>query len=556
MLPRLKLQQALFPVLLVVSLLPVMILTIWVQRTALDREMSAVEEKHLLLARNLTGALKRYATDVKAVFLHTTDVSEHHRFGPDVIRLARAVNILGVVKLKRGGGVDSQLFGDRKNFGPDLLKALDHRIREARLKPNEVILSDVVTRFTPSPLIFLFRHRPDIGTWVGAVDTTYIVKLQRSISFGEKGHACIVDRSGRVLAHPRKEWRLEPKDLSQVPPVMDMMNGKTGVSTFFSPAAQAEMIAGYAAVEQIGWGVMIPQPISELRDHVADIKRIAMLVGAFGVMITAMLSWLLSGRLASPISRLANYAEAISVGNFKAWTGAAWESTVKELNSLIGAFDRMASEIERNQAELEQRVKDRTLELRKEIENRVAAEEKVRYLATHDPVTGLPNRVALDFEIRASHKRHREPGHILAVIFLDLDGFKMVNDHYGHAAGDGVLLEVGKRLARGLRHEDIVVRYGGDEFVVLLGGQKHVEDVRQISKTFCAMVTEPLWVKGIEINIGASVGVAVAPAQTADINKMLRQADLAMYQAKKDGDNSVYIFNEAKADEPAIAGGG
>jgi len=111
---------------------------------------------------------------------------------------------------------------------------------------------------------------------IGALDTDYFITLQKKIAFGEKGHAAIVDKRGRVIAHPKTEWRNDMRDLSSIDPVMQMISGKSGVSHFFSPAAKEDMVAGYTTVPKVGWGVMVSQPIAELEEQANRVKIVAL----------------------------------------------------------------------------------------------------------------------------------------------------------------------------------------------------------------------------------------------------------------------------------------
>jgi hypothetical protein len=130
------------------------------------------------------------------------------------------------------------------------------------------VFSNVLPDRHGEPTIFLWKSLDNGRFALGALTTEYFVKLQSALSFGQQGHAVIVDRRGHTIAHPEAQWQSMMKDLSQVEPVRRMMAGETGVLRFFSPALQAEMVAGYATTSKTGWGVMIPQPIAELEARV------------------------------------------------------------------------------------------------------------------------------------------------------------------------------------------------------------------------------------------------------------------------------------------------
>jgi len=171
--------------------------------------------------------------------------------------------------------------------------------------------------------------------------------------------------------------------------------------------------------------------------------------------------------------------------------------------------------------------------VRDDLSKSQAKEEESRKFALHDALTGLPNRVL--FEERLDHgliqaKRH---GWKLAVLFMDIDNFKNINDSYGHDLGDKVLLTVADRLQSSVREEDTVSRWGGDEFVCLLSEFKQEADVTRLAEKIVSRISEAVKFNGTVLSIGVSVGIAIYPTdgKTADI--LFKNADTAMYKAKR-----------------------
>ena len=149
------------------------------------------------------------------------------------------------------------------------------------------------------------------------------------------------------------------------------------------------------------------------------------------------------------------------------------------------------------------------------------------------PLAGLLNRVLLGDRLeRASLHALRRPGYWCAILLLDLDGFKAVNDTLGHAAGDTLLVEVARRLTGLLRASDTVARLGGDEFVVLLDGLVEPGWQKVVCDSIRAAITKPFVLDGHEVEVGLSIGVAVSTADSANPDHMLREADAAMYRVK------------------------
>ena len=181
----------------------------------------------------------------------------------------------------------------------------------------------------------------------------------------------------------------------------------------------------------------------------------------------------------------------------------------------------------------------------RDVTERRLAEERIRFLAYHDPLTGLPNRLSfqdtLDRVLRAADDSRES----VAVLFLDLDHFKEVNDTLGHEAGDELLREVAARVSGTLREGDVIARQGGDEFLVLLPNVEAAEEAMGVAKRLRDAVRVPVRLGSNEVRVGASVGVAVFPADGRDAVQLVRNADLAMYQAKEKGRGTVERFDLA-----------
>ena len=172
-------------------------------------------------------------------------------------------------------------------------------------------------------------------------------------------------------------------------------------------------------------------------------------------------------------------------------------------------------------------------------------EERIRYLATHDGLTGLPNRTWFGELVTLALHAARRYGRTLAVLFIDLDRFKLVNDTLGHEAGDELLKEVARRLKTCLRASDVVARLGGDEFVVLLPELPAPDHASIVARKILAAVLEPIVVQQQICRVTASVGVALYPQDAADEATLMKNADIAMYQAKEEGKNNFQFYSPA-----------
>ena len=171
--------------------------------------------------------------------------------------------------------------------------------------------------------------------------------------------------------------------------------------------------------------------------------------------------------------------------------------------------------------------------------------QQLEYQATHDPLTGLPNRNLLQDRLAQLLRSAQRKGGHGTLAFVDLDNFKFVNDSLGHGAGDSLLVEVAARLKACLREADTVARYGGDEFVLILGDYEDMSDIFHILNRVQAAVAEPVTLEGHDIRVNCSIGVSVFPDDGESLEVLLRHADAAMHHAKRQGKGQFQFFTES-----------
>jgi diguanylate cyclase (GGDEF)-like protein/PAS domain S-box-containing protein len=179
-----------------------------------------------------------------------------------------------------------------------------------------------------------------------------------------------------------------------------------------------------------------------------------------------------------------------------------------------------------------------------DISARKGAEERIQYLATHDGLTGLPNRVMFGQILGLAIETARRYDRKLAVLFIDLDRFKIINDTLGHEAGDVLLREMAARLRECLRASDVVARLGGDEFVVLLQEINDAGQAGTVARNILSVVMKPVVILGQECRVTASIGICMHPLDGQDDASVMKNADMAMYLAKEEGKNAFHIFSE------------
>lgn len=188
--------------------------------------------------------------------------------------------------------------------------------------------------------------------------------------------------------------------------------------------------------------------------------------------------------------------------------------------------------------------KSSTMIVARDISERRRAEEEIRYLGQHDILTRLPNRALFADRLSQLIALAAKHNTVFALLFLDIDHFKKINDSLGHHIGDLFLKEVARRLTAAVKEVDTVSRQGGDEFLLLLNDLVHPEDAAVIAQKICAALTEPILIEKLRINASASIGVAVYPRDGVNSDALIKNADIAMYHAKDSGRNQFQFYSD------------
>ena len=185
----------------------------------------------------------------------------------------------------------------------------------------------------------------------------------------------------------------------------------------------------------------------------------------------------------------------------------------------------------------------------RDITSEVEAQRRIRFLAQHDSLTSLPNRTLLTDRLQQALATARRTRRDLALLCVDLDDFKLVNDTLGHAAGDALLCEIARRMREAVRENDTVARLGGDEFAVVQAETQGWEDAKALAQRLIAKLCEPVEVAGEQIHCGASIGISFYPSDGTEADELIRNADLALYKAKAAGRNTFCCYLPAMNEE-------
>jgi len=392
--------------------------------------------------------------------------------------------------------------------------------------------------------VFNLQHQKQ-GTLYAEISLTQIQHICKNIVFGSGGHCVVVDSHGHVIAHPNAQWVKDTHDLSELSIVKKMLNGQSGVAEFYSPYLEKQMVAGFSAIPTLGWGIMIPQPKSEITSILDQARFNTLLWLLAGVLIALLVAGVLTRKITQPINLLIlrtnqndhNY-DTVALGN-------APKNSPIEIRQLWHSFSRLLCglqhsnlEVKRLNSSLQEDIQQATAELRE-------ANQHLYKTSTQDYLTSLANR--RHFTSYLTDVLHSRVGENIGVIILDIDFFKDINDNYGHEVGDLALKHVSDHLKNIVRPCDLVARLGGDEFIIYIQNPSD-QALTDLAQTICrGMEHSPLIINTEALPLTLSVGTANQHNDgSLSIKTLLRYADRAMYRSKTSGRNCVssYLFQE------------
>jgi diguanylate cyclase (GGDEF)-like protein len=334
------------------------------------------------------------------------------------------------------------------------------------------------------------------------------------------------DEPAEVIAFVsiRRPWKFAKQDVAAFQPGR-VLHSVPGSTVELDDAFASDLHSAVAGLERLMAGTQ-----EEVTHDLAASERAARLNWVLGlsavavaVLVAALLASRVSKSLVRPLEQLTRAARSVAAGNLD--HRVAIDST-SELNEVGGTFNAMAEALERQREELERQ-------------------------AFADSLTGLANRALFEDRTRHALQRLAGGGERVAVLVLDVDGFKLVNDGLGHSCGDALLKHAAERIKGLLRPSDTVARLGSDEFAVLLEDVRGLDDALGTAERMRQAFRDPFILKGSEVVVTASVGIALSTDTTRDEAELLRRANMAMYRVKQHGSNGCEFFDPAMDDQAA-----
>lgn len=286
--------------------------------------------------------------------------------------------------------------------------------------------------------------------------------------------------------------------------------------------------------------LLLTYPTRELDRIVNRLQHGYLWLFTLGMLLFTLFGWLISSRIMSPLRKLSARVQQVAQGDL---TPTNFDRN-DEIGNIASSFNDLMSELATNKQKIEQHADELELLVAQRTHELSLANEELTKQATHDTLTGLPNRKLFNDRLNQAVMLAHRNNVGLALMFIDLDRFKWVNDTYGHAAGDELLIETSRRIQTCLREGDTFARLGGDEFTVILPQPGMRSDIENVAERILKNLTTPFDLSAApDTRISGSIGIAIYPESGDSAAKLLQHADQAMYSAKKSGRATYQFWN-------------
>ncbi|MFC4322713.1 sensor domain-containing diguanylate cyclase [Litchfieldia salsa] len=373
----------------------------------------------------------------------------------------------------------------------------------------------------------IFNEKNDfIGVLASHLSWEWAVEVQNTIIMpnqnkDEELEMFIVSKHDNTILLGPKDMIGQPLQLESV---RKAQSGKNGWS-LEKWSDEKNYLTGYALADGhlnypgLEWTVIVRQPEEVAFFSVKELRNQVIIIGLFSVVVFGLIGWFLASIISNPLRQLAISAERLKNGEK---TEIPIKRGIHDIETLSTSLRDLISALTKTKSEL----------------------GKMELIAQLDKLTGLPNRLALD-EYLKKLSIHSELDHY-AVLYLDLDGFKNINDIHGHHHGDQLLKVVAEKMKGCIRSNEFICRLGGDEFVAIIKVQNtdSVETINMVGNRMIDSLNQPLNIEGTYVTVGCSIGAALWPVHDNESYQVLRYADKALYMSKEKGKNQITLFTK------------
>ena len=530
-------------------LFPALITGVWTYRNSVTSAFEDVKEQHLLLAKNLSVALERYAVDSSLIFDNIVENLSNDIANESSKNILKKLDFIEIAIVDENTGEILKCLSSDKTLEYD--QSTSNRYADLYvLETARKWAEEGKTNFTPivstgsyDYYILLTRKLGD-KIAIGKLKTDYFNSMGNSISFGEKGHAVIVDNQGNVLYHPKKSWVKTQKNIASIRSVSNMLNRETGIQTYNSPVINGDVIAGYTYVPSTGWGVMVSQPVSEIySSSMSSWKSYLITVLVSFTLVMSFAIWV-SMRSTKPLLNLIAATRVFdNPGEHKLLVLPKYRGVPTEIKQLYSTHNEMVKRLHTNH-------------------------EDTFRMAYSDMITGLPTREAFNKMVENEFGSKHACSDNYLLLFIDLDDFKVINDTMGHETGDLVLAKISQQIANAINVQTglhiitgpidengnliqkldgqaVLSRIGGDEFVALIPWNLGEARLEGFLRVLSYSISAPYMIEDKELVTSASIGAAFYGRDGINIRELTKRADIAMYHAKKSGKGKYCLYNRS-----------
>ncbi len=565
--------KLIFASFVLISLIPVGIIAYDVYKKLWDNAWTETTEKHQLLAVNLTKSISLYVQDRSVQLGYLSKTLSENEFTTEeksehLSSFFKSFSELSsLAYVKHTGELEKFLHDDTDiTTSPSAPLSIDAfaeqpyfiKTRDAQIplieaittspftnKPTIIITKPIIKDIVDEDVVQNEKTEQASGTdvLIAELNIAPIEELRRSIKFGTEGQPAIFDPQGKVIAHANNEWMQEMKDLSALSVVQKMLEKDTGVTEYVSPETNISMVAGYTFIPRLNWGVMVDQPKYEITREVEALLYSHFKWSLGALLCAILLAIPLARWITKPINSLATSANAVAQSNYKGeiseLTGKAPKEIIQlgnTIRSLISGLRASKADVDELNEKLQLKVDEATKEL-------TITNKKLEKIAETDFLTGLANRRYFESELEKAIESFKSSQTISALLYVDLDNFKLINDTYGHVVGDDILQKLATLIKECTDDTDLVARLGGDECAVLIN---HCTEQQAMKKAnlICEKVSNfrENW-NNHQIRLTSSIGLLMIDSDDLTKVEILRQADASCYLSKVNGGNRVWKYD-------------
>lgn len=383
-----------------------------------------------------------------------------------------------------------------------------------------------------------------LGYIINTVGASYFSNFLSSITYGETGFCFLLDDHGNIIYHPDESCIgtvINSEKLSGIS--SDFRKGLLADSGSFEYFYEnTKQTYGYSILPGLNWVLFVKQDISEIKSLTAFLLALLTLVCGILLVLTAIFANFLSKKISAPIIALRDAMRIASDGNLTVQTNI---KSNNEFGELSKSFNKMLHIIKTNYEDLESMHE----ELLSNEEQLRSNYDHIEFLAYHDILTNLPNKLAFLDYMNAVLVSSPSDSKMHAVYFVDLDNFKTVNDTLGHEYGDSLLVKTAQILSSILGTGGMLARAGGDEFLLFRENIPSKEDAVEFASQIIDFFRNPLDLEGEVVYVSMSIGISIYPENGISPNALIKNADIAMYKSKDTGKNKFTLFDKKMEEE-------